>query len=177
MDIKKLEFIIIFLLMIPTVIALVKGAPFVPTPLKTVRRMLELGRLKRNEKVYDIGCGDGRIVHLASKEYKANAIGFELSPLIYIIAKICQPFWRSHAKIRFRDFRFQNFHDADAIFCYLMPATLKKIQKKWEKELRNGTRVISYAFPIGNWKPTHKEDSIPEKNQAPIWVYEIGKHQ
>ncbi len=137
--------------------------------------MLALARLKPGEKIYDIGCGDGRLVHLASKEHKALAVGFELSPLIYCIAKICQPFWKSKAKIQFRDFRFQNLSDADVIVCYLLPNTLKTFQEKFDRELKKGTRVVSYAFSIGEWKPIHKEQRDPQKGIAPIWVYEIGK--
>jgi DNA-directed RNA polymerase beta subunit len=56
------------------------------------------GNIKKGEKVYDIGCGDGRMVYLAAKDYKANAVGLELSPLVYALAKIRQFFWRSKAK-------------------------------------------------------------------------------
>lgn len=174
---KPLQIILILLIGYPTLIALVKGAPFVPTPLYAVRRMLKFAKIKPNEKIYDIGCGDGRLVHLASKLYHAQATGFELSPAIYLLAKICQLFWRTKAKIRFGDFRKHNLSDANVIVCYMLPATLKSFQSKFDKELKKGTRVVSYAFPIGDWKPVLTTKRVGEKNCAPIWMYEIGKNR
>ncbi|EKD63427.1 MAG: hypothetical protein ACD_51C00280G0010 [uncultured bacterium] len=166
------EAILFVFIIIPTLYALIWGAPFVPTPLARVRTMLKLANIKKGEKVYDLGCGDGRLVHLASREHGANAIGFELSPFIYMYAKICQPFWRSKAKIKFKNFYSQNISDADVIVCYLMPETLKRFQTELKK-LRKGTRVISYAFRIPDLKLIHSEPKVPEKNLSPIWVYEI----
>jgi len=159
------------ILVIPTIYALI-GAPFVPTPLPRVRKILELAKIKPGDKVYDLGCGDGRLVHLASREHKANAVGFELSPPIWFWAKISQPFWHSKAKIKFRDFHRQDLSDADVIICYLMPETLKKFSKRLKK-LKKGTRVISYAFRIPELKLIHHEEKVTKKNYSPIWVYEI----
>ena len=166
-----IELSLFLLLVIPTIYALL-GAPFVPTPLPRVRKMLELAKIKPGEKVYDLGCGDGRLVHLAAKEHNAKAIGFELSPPIWLWAKITQPFWRSKAKIRFRNFYKQDISDANVIVCYLMPNTLRKFQKETNK-LKKGTRIISYAFKIPNLKLIHEEPKVPEKNYSPVWVYEI----
>lgn len=164
--------ILLILILIPTIIALISGAPFVPTPIVRVKKLLSLAKIKKGEKVYDIGCGDGRMVYLAAKEYGANAVGFELSPLVFCLAKIRQFFWKSKAKIIFTDFRYQNLSDADVVVCYLLPEPLAKLQTKLEKELKKGARVVSYAFQIGTWKPTYMEDKDPENNFAKIWVYE-----
>lgn len=175
---KKLDLItiIIFIfLIVPTIIALVYGAPFVPTPMHTCRKMLEIGNLKKGEKVVDIGCGDGRLVYLAANEFGATATGYELSPIVYVIAKIRQFFWRSKAKIKFGDFRLYNLSDVDCIVTYMLPETLKRLIPKFEKELKKGTRIISYAFIIGDWVPIHIEPSSKEEGRAKIFVYEIGK--
>ncbi|HAU40137.1 MAG: hypothetical protein UV80_C0015G0002 [Candidatus Peregrinibacteria bacterium GW2011_GWF2_43_17] len=168
---SSIEIAILIALTIPTLWALF-SAPFVPTPMKAVRKMLKLANIKEGDKIYDLGCGDGRLVHAASKEYKANAVGFELSPLIFAIAKFLQPFWRSKAKIKFRNFHSQDISDANVVVCYLMPGTLQKMLDKF-KTLKKGTRIISYSFKIPGLKLIHEEPRIREQNICPIWVYEI----
>lgn len=168
--------IILFIaLVIPTIIALVSGAPFVPTPMHIGRKMLELGKVKKGENVVDIGCGDGRLVYMAANEMGAKATGYELSPIVYIIAKIRQLFWLSKAKVKFGDFRMHDLSDVDCIVTYMLPDTLRKFIPKFEKELKSGTRIVSYAFNIGDWKPVHVEPSSAEENRSKIWIYEIGK--
>jgi SAM-dependent methyltransferase len=162
---------ILVLLLVPTIMALVNGAPFVPTPMEAVEKMLQLAQIRNGEKVYDIGCGDGRMVYLAAKNFGADATGFELSPLVYAMARIRHFFWRSKAKIKFANFKRRDLSKADVIVCYLLPETLARLQAKLDKELKKGSRVISYAFPIGNWTPAHREERDPAKNIAPIWVY------
>lgn len=172
-----LTIVLFILLVIPTVIALISGAPFVPTPMHTGRKMLELGKVKEGENVVDIGCGDGRLVYMAANNLKAKATGYELSPIVYLIAKIRQLFWRSKAKIKFGDFRMHNLSSVDCIVTYMLPDTLRKFIPKFEKELKPGTRIVSYAFNIGDWKPIHIEPSSVEENRSKIWVYEIGKQE
>lgn len=159
------------LILIPTLRALINGAPFVPTPIARARKMASLAQIKPGEKVFDIGCGDGRMVYIAANEFGAHATGLELSPLVYILARIRKFFWKSKAQILFRDFHFYNFKDIDVIMCYLMPETLAKLQAKLEKELKPGARVISYAFKIGTWQETHHEPADQENNMASIWIY------
>lgn len=162
----------ILCIIIPTLRALIKGAPFVPTPMLRVQKMLKLANIKKDEKVFDIGCGDGRMVYLAAKEYGAKATGLELSPLVYFLAKIRQLLWRSKAKILFRDFHSYSLQDADVVVCYLLPETLINLQSKLEKELKKGARVVSYAFKVGDWQESHREERDTVNNMAPIWVYE-----
>jgi len=168
--------IIIFsLILIPTLIALIQGAPFVPTPMKAAKKMINVAGIKKDDKVVDIGCGDGRLVYLAAKEQGAKAVGFELSPLVYLFAKIRQLLWRSKAKIRFGDFRMFDLSKTDYIVCYMLPESLKKFIPKFEKELKKGAKIVSYAFSIADWEPVFIEPSNPIDNVAKIWVYEIGK--
>ncbi|MBD3156284.1 hypothetical protein GF369_00490 [Candidatus Peregrinibacteria bacterium] len=167
--------VIFIILVVPTIIALISGAPFVPTPMHVGKKMLQLGKVKKGETVVDIGCGDGRLVYLAAHKYGARAIGYELSPIVYILAKIRQCLWRSKATITFGDFRMHDLSQVDCIVTYMLPDTLKKFVPKFEKELKPGARIVSYAFHIGDWKPTHVEPACAREHRSKIWVYEIGK--
>lgn len=160
-----------FVILTPTIAALVNGAPFVPTPMKAVEKMLKIGKLKKGDKVYDIGCGDGRVVYMAAKKYGADATGFELSPFIYMLARIRHLFWRSKAKVKFANFKSKDLSDADVIFCYLLPDTLTKLEPKLSRELKPGARVISYAFPMAPWQEVKKHPRDDANSLGPIWEY------
>lgn len=137
--------------------------------------MLKVAKLKKGQKTYELGCGDARLTCFASKEYKAKAVGFEFSPLVFLLAKIRNFISRSHADIKFQNFYKADFRNADAIFCYLLPSVMQKLSIKFKKELKKGTKIISYAFPIKGWKEVSRIRRNRQKNFCPIWVYEIGK--
>ncbi len=157
---------------IPTIYAMLKGAPFVPTPMKRAEKIVKMAKIKKGQVVYDIGCGDGRFVYIAANKYGAKAIGIELSPLVYLLALIRKLFWRSKAHIKYGDFALYNLKNADIIFCYLLPDTLKKLQPMIDKKIKKGTIIYSYAFQIPNWKLIHTEDRDKESNFAPVFVYQ-----
>ena len=152
-------------------IAIFGGGPFVPTPMNAVHKVLKAAKIKKGDKVYDIGAGDGRFIHFAAKDYGAKAVGFEIDPFVYFIAKIRQWVWKWKGKIIRSNFQKHSLRDADVIVCYMMPNTLAKFQKKFDKELRKGTKVVSYGFHIGTWKP---KLHIPRKDDiGQIFVYQI----
>ncbi len=165
------SFLVVAAILYPTLAALINGAPFVPTPMGAVEKMIKAAKLKKGDKVYDIGCGDGRIVHHASRDHEVNATGFELSPFVFLLARVRKIFWKSKARIVFGDFKKHDFSDADVIFCYLLPDTLAKLESKLSHELKKGARVISYAFPISPWKEERKVERDSQQNLAPVWVY------
>lgn len=164
--------VVLILLSVPTVMALVNGAPFVPTPMNQVKKMVALAKLKKGQRVYDLGCGDGRFVYIAANMYGAKATGIELSPMVYLYAKVRQLFWKSKAQIVFGDFKMRDISDADVIFCYLLPECLTKIQPDLDKQLKPGTLIYSYAFKIPSWKLIHTEERDKAANLGPVFVYE-----
>ncbi|MBI2638866.1 class I SAM-dependent methyltransferase [Candidatus Peregrinibacteria bacterium] len=170
-----IEFIIFALIFIPTIVAFFTGAPWIPTPMPRAKRMLELADLKPGERVYDLGCGDGRLVHLAAKHYEADAVGLELSPLVYAWAKVRNFFLRSSSKILMRDFRKIDYRNAKALVFYLLPDILKVMRPKFEMELRPGARIVSYAFEIDGWTPVYTEPRDPKRHYGRIFVYEVPK--
>ncbi len=151
------------------------GGPFVPTPMPAVQEVLKHANIKKGQKVYDIGAGDGRFIHFASKKYGADATGFEIDPFVFLIAKIRQWFWKWEGKMIRADFRSHSLKDADCIVCYMLPRTLAKFQKKFDAELKKGAKVVSYAFHVGDWKPKKiiPKKITPKKGKiAPIYIYQ-----
>ncbi len=161
---------VIIFLCISFYITIFGGGPFIPTPMVAVHKVLKAAEIKKGAKVYDIGAGDGRFVHFAEKDYGARAIGFELDPFVYFIAKMRQWFWKWKGKIVQGNFLNHSIADADIIVCYMLPKTLERFQPKFEKELKKGAKVVFYAFHIGSWKPTK---NIPKEGKiSQIWIYE-----
>ncbi len=152
-------------------VAIFGGGPFVPTPLPAVHKVLKHAKIKKGDKVYDIGAGDGRFVHFAAKDYGANATGFEIDPFVYFIARLRQIFWKWKGKMVRSNFQKHDLADADVLLCYMMPNTLKKFQKQFDAQLRKGAKVVSYAFKVGDWKP---KKVIPRQGKiGRIYIYQI----
>lgn len=150
------------------------GGPFVPTPYPAVHKTLKAAGIKKNERVFDIGAGDGRFLHFAEKDYQAQAEGFEIDPFVFFLSKLRKWFWGWKGQVHFGSFFKGKLKKADIIICYMLPRTMKKFRNHFEKKLKKGTRIVSYAFHIPGWKPLK---TIPRKGKiSKILVYEIGKH-
>lgn len=162
--------IAILVLLAFTFYAQLVGVPPVPTPKKVLARMIALAHIRPGQRVYDLGCGDGRIVFAAAAQ-GADAVGLEISPLVYLWAIIRKYRLKSPGKILFRDLLWVNLGKADTIFLYLFPTTIKLfLQRKFKKELRPGTKIISYAFDIPALPLIKKERVVPH---GYIFVYQV----
>ncbi|MFH1171289.1 MAG: class I SAM-dependent methyltransferase [bacterium] len=126
----------------------IRAAPWLPTRAKDIRRLLDLAELKPGELLYDLGCGDGRVLMIAAKEYGARAVGFEISLLPYLAAKARTIFHpsRRNIQIRFEDFYHTSLSQADVVFCFLTPSAMKRLKTKFVQELHPGARVASSTF-------------------------------
>lgn len=148
------------------------AAPWVPLWKRDVRRMLDLAQVKPGEILYDLGAGDGRIIITAAKEYQASATGFEIAVLPYFLAyiKIILLGLRGQARLKYRNFFKEDLSQADVICVFLTPPAMEKLKPKFDKELKTGARIVSYAFDIKGWTKT-KIDKPKEKSTA-IYLYQ-----
>ena len=130
------------------------GGPWVPSSMQMVYRMMEMAEVGPEDIVYDLGCGDGRVILTAAMRYQARAVGIEIDPLRFIWCQFLITILgqRKRVRIVFGNFFNKDLSEADVVLCYLMPDALTKLEKKFKQELRSGTRIVSnrFTFPTLN---------------------------
>ena len=151
-----------------------KLAPFVPSPQRVVDRMLEMAAPKAGETVYDLGCGDGRVVITAAQRFKAKGVGIEVDDRLVQRAtdKITAMNLQDQVKIIKGDLLLADLSGADVVVIYLLTGSNEILRPRLEKFLKPGARVVSYSYAIPGWKPT-KVDKTDEQHGHPIYLYEI----
>jgi cyclopropane fatty-acyl-phospholipid synthase-like methyltransferase len=149
-------------------------APFVQTPLEVAKKMLDLSQLRPEERLYDLGCGDGRLVILAAKEVGAKATGIELREDLIERAKteIKRLNLENRVKIIQANFFDVNISDADVVTLYLTSSANERLRPKLEAELKQGARVVSHDFKVPGWKPSGVYDELLGHT---IYTYRIGE--
>lgn len=127
---------------------------FVPTPMAAVERMIAMADLKPGELVYDLGCGDGRIVVAAAQRHGVKAIGVDIDPdrLKESLANVQAAGVEDLVTIRQADIFTTDLNEADVVFLYLTPRLNERLMPQLRR-LKSGARIISYEFDMGNAKP------------------------
>ena len=128
---------------------------FVPTPQEVVDAMLEVAKVTKNDVVYDLGSGDGRIPVTAAKKYGAKAVGIDIDPQRIKEANANAQSAGVTDKVKFlnQDLFTTDIAEASVVTLYLLPSLNVKLMPKLMKELKPGTRIVSHAFDMGDWKP------------------------
>lgn len=153
--------------------------PFLSSPgmvLKEIEKALEI---KDDSIVYDLGCGDGRVLfYLSRSNKKAKYIGIENNPFPLFLVKIMSIFKNNKdidVKIVNNDFFKQDISEATHVFLYLLPKKMDKLLPKFEKELKPGTRIVSLSFPFMDKTPTKTIDLKRGKYKLGrnIYVYQF----
>lgn len=137
-----------------------KLAPYYPTPESIVVKMLELGGAKANDKMYDLGSGDGRIVIIAAQKFQADSTGVEFDQSLcnQSTERIEKLSLTKNARIICGDIFKQNYSDADLLTVYLLPASNDKVAPMLDKQLKKGTRIVAHDFEFSAWKPVKTMD-------------------
>ncbi|HDD63537.1 MAG TPA: methyltransferase domain-containing protein [Thermoprotei archaeon] len=129
--------------------------PFVPTPEKVIREMLKLAGVKPGETIYDLGCGDGRILIIAAKEFGAKAVGIEIRKDLIerCMTKIKNLGLEDRILLIHGNFFEVDISEADVVTLYLLTSVNEKLKPKLERELKPGARVVSHDFEVLGWNP------------------------
>lgn len=148
--------------------------PYVPTPMPVVNKMLDLAKVKKGDVLYDLGCGDGRIVITAVKERGARGVGIDLNPQRIAEAKINAKEAGVQDKVKFEvgDLFKADFSEATVVTLYLLPSVNAKLRPQLWRQLKVGTRVVSHAFDMGAEWPPERTETV---NGTTVYYWTITK--
>ena len=155
---------------------------FVPTPQEVVDKMLQMAKVKKDDVVYDLGCGDGRIVVTAAKKYGCKAVGFDIDPdrIKEAHANVRKNDVGELVTIKQEDIFKQDLSKANVVTLYLLPELNVRLIPQLEK-LKPGSRIVSHDFPMKGVKPKQvfNVDSASDGREHTIylWVTPLEKEK
>jgi SAM-dependent methyltransferase len=152
------------------------SVPFVSSPEHVVKRMLKLANVKSDDIVYDLGCGDGRILIAAVESFGVKeAIGYEISEDVYkkALQQVAKVNLQERIRIINRDLFEADLSRANVITLYLNNFTNEKLRPKLEKQALPGTRIVSHDFSVLNWRPIIEDTFRDEYSIHTIYVYTV----
>lgn len=153
-------YLFVFIFISYTIFAFISGAPFLPTSKRHVREMLEIANLNSEDTLMDLGSGDGRIVHLASKRCK-KCIGIEINPTLYWWSIIKTKLKKlKNVEIFRQDLWKTDLSEIDVLTIFFIAPKMDKLHKKIISEMKPGSRVVSYGFKFPNWQYSAKNGKI-----------------
>jgi SAM-dependent methyltransferase len=144
--------------------------PYVPTPDEVVQSMLKLAGVQKGDVVYDLGCGDGRIV-IAAARLGARGVGVDINPDRIREARLNAKQAGVEDQVEFieGDLFTADIKDATVVTLYLLPSINLKLRPRLWSELKPGTRVVSHAFDMGDWRP----EKTDEVDSRPVYYWTI----
>jgi SAM-dependent methyltransferase len=168
-----LTFLLLLLVVLPVLAqapAVKKDVPYVPTPQNVVDRMLEMAEVGKDDIVYDLGCGDGRIVVSAARDRGARGVGIDIDPQRIEESRenARNAGVTDRVEFRVQDLFETDFSEATVLTLYLLPAINLELRPRILSELKPGTRVVSHDFDMGDWKPDQSE--VMEYDAIFYWV-------
>ena len=151
-------------------------APAFPTPQTVVEHMLALAQLKPNEMVYDLGCGDGRIVITAARQFHARAVGIEIRRDIYeaTLGKVASLGLADQVRIVHGNALQTDLSPADVVTLYLLTSSNERLKPVLSRYLKPSARVVSHDFEIRGWRAALTERMMIEGRPHTIYLYRIG---
>jgi len=151
-------------------------APYVPTPMNVVHEMLKLARAGPGDVLFDLGCGDGRILLAAVEEYNVDrAVGYEINPQMAEATrmKVYDKELQERIAVLQADFFHEDLSEASVVTLYLTTSGNARLRPKLEKELRAGARVVSHDFPVTDWIHSREEERFYMVGSHKLFLYEI----
>lgn len=135
------------------------GAPYLPTLRPQVHAALELANVKPGHTLIELGCGDGKVL-IAAAQVGVQAIGYELNPVLALVAWLRTRRYRQHVRIIWGDFWRATWPETDAIFTFLLPKYMKKLDTKITQYSHRPVKLVSFAFAVPGKKPSREERGV-----------------
>ncbi|MDP3719734.1 MAG: 50S ribosomal protein L11 methyltransferase [Acidobacteriota bacterium] len=147
-------------------------APYVPTPQDVVERMLALAGVTKNDVVYDLGCGDGRIPIAAARMYGARGVGVDIDPqrIAEANANAMAAGVEHLVTFRLQDAMKTDVSPATVVTTYLLTASNLKLRPLLTAQLKPGSRIVAHSFGFGDWTP-EKADSFTDAEGRARMLY------
>lgn len=147
-------------------------APYVPTPQEVVDRMLQLAAVTKNDVVYDLGCGDGRIPITAARVYGARGVGVDIDPqrIAEANANAKQAGVGHLVTFRLQDAMATDLSEATVVTLYLLSSSNLKLRPILTRQLKPGARIVSHAFSMGDWQ-ADKVDTFSDSASSQRTLY------
>lgn len=149
--------------------------PYVPTPPEVVEEMLRLAEVTQTDLLYDLGCGDGRIVITAALRYGTKGVGVDIDPQRIKESRNKAAAAEVEQLVSFKEediFR-TDFHDATVVSMYLLTKVNLRLRPRLLNELRPGTRIVSHSFSMHEWQPDKSERVLVDEIFHPIYFWII----
>ena len=148
-------------------------APFIASPQPIVDRMLDLADIKPGETVFDLGCGDGRVLIAAAQRFKAKGVGVELSANLVRMTndQLKRMSLENQVRVTQGSLLETDLQPADVVILYLDTGANDMLKPKLEKQLKAGSRVVSHDFEVRGWKPAKVEKMKAYNRTHTIFVY------
>jgi precorrin-6B methylase 2 len=164
-----LSLLVFILILLWILIPAFYGLPPVPTKRERIRKALKLANLQPSEILYDLGAGDGRVLLIAAREFGAKAVGIEVGPIqcVWIWLRAIASDFGDKIQVKWANVYKANLSNADVVFVYATSKEVMKLAPHLEKQLKQGSRVVSISADFPNWEPSAFDE------HELIFVYEM----
>ena len=147
-----------------------QGALYVSTTRTRIAAFIEAVPMTKGQILLDLGCGDGRVLRQARKNYQVRAIGYEVNLMAYLKARVLSVGLKNVKIIR-KNFWSQHLGGANVVFCYLYPDVMPKLSVKLKRELKPGTLVVSCNFKLPGFKSIRILNPEGSLHNDPVYIY------
>ena len=153
-------------------------APYVPTPERVVEQMLAAAGVTKDDVLYDLGSGDGRILIAAASKLGCKAVGIEINPTLVAETqkRVGELGLEKLVSVQQAHLMDADLSPATVVMVYLLSSSNEQLKPKFEKELAAGARVVSHDFQFRGWKPAETIDVDGDSRPHRIYVYKMGEH-